>query len=70
MYTPTDIRLENIKSDFMFLEAIHRIGGQKRIIVFTHEWILDDAKVQKYMESICRLATKKDVAFDFPEERR
>ena len=49
-YTPTDVRIENIGCPLDFYTAQHRIAGQRIQILFTHEWILQDASVQKYLE--------------------
>lgn len=49
-YTPTDVRIENITCPLDFYKAQHCMAGQQVQILFTHEWILQDAAVQKYLE--------------------
>lgn len=67
-YTPTDVRLENIESDEEFYHGLVEIASQERIIVFTHEWILDDKNVQKYMSWFAQYANQVGKSFGFPED--
>lgn len=69
VYTPTDIRLENIKNDNQFYEALDSVCDQKNIIIFTHEWILEETKVKEYMEKFAQFAFEYNVKFDFPENK-
>ena len=50
IYSPTDIRLENIENDQKFYDLIDEICGEPYVVVFTHEVYLEDQKVQKYLE--------------------
>lgn len=68
-YTPTDIRLENIESDKEFYSDLTKIADQERIIIFTHEWRLDDKNVQKYMTWFAEYASQIGKTFEFPEDR-
>lgn len=46
LYTPTDIRLENIESDNEFYEVLANVSNQPNIIIFTHEWQLQKENAQ------------------------
>ena len=39
------------------------------MVVFTHEWILDDANVQKYMTWLAEFAYEHQIPFRFPEDQ-
>lgn len=67
-YTPTDIRLESIDSDEKFYQDLAEIASQERIIIFTHEWVLNDKNVQKYMTWFAEYAYQAGKPFGFPED--
>lgn len=59
-YTPSDIRLENILDDSDFYEAINNCKNQSFLSVFTHEYMLKDVEVIKYLKYICDLSVGVD----------
>lgn len=67
-YTPTDVRLEKIESNEQFYQDLAEVAGQERIIIFTHEWVLDDENVQKYMAWFAEYANQTGKSFGFPED--
>lgn len=67
-YTPTDVRLEKIDSDERFYQDLAEIAGQERIIIFTHEWMLNDDNVKKYMTWFAEYAYQAKKTFGFPED--
>ncbi len=67
-YTPTDLRLENIGGIFDFFVNLNALLGQKQLIVFTHEWKLDDRKVRMYMHWISLIGKFNACRFAFPED--
>ena len=67
-YTPTDIRLENIEGVFDFRNRMKQTLEQKHIIVFTHEWLLTEKSVQRYMEWIAAIGKHNGLEFAFPED--
>lgn len=66
-YTPTDIQIENINNDEEFYETIQKMVQQPRIEIFTHEWILTDMNVKKYMTWYAYVFNKCNVRFSFTE---
>lgn len=68
-YTPIDIRLENIESNKRFYSDLVSISNQERIIIFTHEWSMDNKKVKKYMKWFAEYGNKIGKSFSFPEDR-
>lgn len=68
-YTPTDVSLENIESDSRFYDILESVYNHPQIIVFTHEWIMDDKNVEKYMLWFAQFANDANISFAFPEER-
>lgn len=68
-YTPTDICLEWLKSDEEFFDAAAQMIPEAQMVVFTHEWILDDANVQKYMTWLAKFAYEHQIPFRFPEDQ-
>lgn len=68
-YTPTDIRLENIKNIRQFFDDLETISTQEHVIIFTHERILEDKNVQRYMEWFAMYGKQYGYDFAFPEDR-
>lgn len=68
IYTPTDIRLENIQSDIDFYAKAFSVVDQKRIIIFTHEWQLSSNAVKRYMEWFCKMSKQFNINCKFPED--
>lgn len=50
-YTPTDLRAEAITDDEYFYEHLNSMLSQDNLIVFTHEWAMNDN------ENVCRYLT-------------
>lgn len=67
-YTPTDIRLEKIDSNDVFYQYLSVVSQQDRIIIFTHEWVLNDENVRKYMRWFAEYAYQAGKPFGFPED--
>jgi hypothetical protein len=67
MYTPTDMNLESIENDEQFYNELMEMASEPRMIVFTHEWILDDKNVKKYMTWIAQFASEYNIPFEYPE---
>lgn len=67
-YTPTDIRLEELKSDEDFFDAVAQMILEPQMVVFTHEWALTEANVQKYMTWLAEFACEQQIPFRFPED--
>lgn len=68
-YTPTDIRLESIRSDKEFYSLLESLSEQTTRVVFTHEWLMDEENVRKYITWLSKFANLSHVKFDFPENR-
>ncbi len=66
-YTPTDVRLEAIETDDAFYKLLKSMEKDPRLTVFTHEWILGDEDVQKYMRWFAEYAHNCGIPFAFPE---
>lgn len=66
-YTPTDVQIENINNDEEFYETIQNMVEQPRVELFTHEWILNDLNVKKYMTWYAYVFNKNQVRFSFSE---
>lgn len=64
-YTPTDIQIEKINNDEDFYDSLINLSQQPRIEIFTHEWILDDLKIKKYMEWYAFSIKKNGVDWSF-----
>lgn len=58
----TDLRLENVNDIKQELLNIN----DEELIVFTHEWILDDKLIKEKLEYICKYAVNNNYSFDFP----
>lgn len=67
-YTPTDICLEWLESDEAFFDVTAQMIPEPQMVVFTHEWILEDANVQKYMTWLAAFAYEQQIPFRFPED--
>lgn len=61
--TPTDIRIENIESNNELEMLLSNNREELNLVVFTHEWMMDDKKVKKYIEEIAEFAVKNDYKF-------
>ncbi len=68
-YTPTDICLETLKSDEQFFDTAAQMIREPQMVVFTHEWILSDTNVQKYMAWLAEFAYEQQIPFRFPEDQ-
>lgn len=64
-YTPTDLRVENIKSVVDFYRSIRQLFGQKTQVIFTHESLLLDAEVKKYLQWIGEYAQATGAKFEY-----
>ena len=67
-FTPTDVRLENIKDDPSFYRILDEIHYQKNIIVFTHEWLVNDDLVKKYLSWFCKFSKEYNLQNMFTED--
>ena len=65
LFIPTDIRLESI-DNFEKIDNEFLNGVDSEIIVFTHEWLLEDKEIRKKLEYICESAVRNGYEFDFP----
>ena len=65
VYTLTDIRIENIKNNLDFYNCINRVKYQDTVVIFTHEWYLDDNNVRQYFENLANYACKSDLKNTF-----
>lgn len=68
-YTPTDMRLEVLESDEEFFDGAAQMIREPRMVAFTHEWILEDTNVQKYMTWLAEFAYEQQIPFRFPEDQ-
>lgn len=68
-YTPTDMRLEVLKSDEEFFSAAAQMIREPQMVVFTHEEVLSDTNVQKYMTWLAEFAYDHQIPFRFPEDQ-
>lgn len=66
-YTPTDIRLEDITDDDAFYRLLKAMETEPRLVVFTHEWALEQESVRQYMRWLAEYAKQCGIPFVFPE---
>ncbi|MBQ8287953.1 MAG: hypothetical protein IJX76_04180 [Clostridia bacterium] len=66
-YTPTDVRLEDIADDDAFYRLLKDMEEQPRLIVFTHEWAMEQESVKRYMRWFAEYAHTYGIPSAFPE---
>lgn len=65
IYTPTDVRVENIQDDEDFYSLLEKIDSDSRKIIFTHEWVLNEKSVQKYLTWFCEYSNQYGIQFKY-----
>ena len=61
VFLATDIRLENVKDIKSKLN-----NKDNELIVFTHEWLLNNKINREKLEEVCKFAINNGYSFDFP----
>lgn len=65
IYLPSDIVLEKIKCDKEFYQLIEQNHNNDVLVAFTHEWLLNDINVKKYLNYLCKYTKATSKKFSF-----
>ena len=64
-YTPTDIRAEEIENDQTLYELLNTMYNQKNLIVFTHEWAMQEEDTQRYLSLLAQYVCEYNIPSAF-----
>lgn len=69
VYYPSHLCLDALKDDHSFYNALQRCCQVPYLICFSHEWAMDDPKVQKYWIWLAEYVRQVGRIYEYPEKR-